>query len=41
MGKAKFAHVKEWIQKKFKISDEDLKNMIESAVYELNGDKKK
>lgn len=41
MGKAKFAHVKEWIQKKFKISDEDLKNIIESAVYELNGDKKK
>ena len=31
----KFRYVKEWVQKKFKISDEDLKNIIESAVYEL------
>lgn len=36
MGKEKFAYVKEWIQKKFKVSDEDLKNIIESAVYEIN-----
>lgn len=27
--------MKEWVQKKFKISDEDLKNIIESDVYEL------
>lgn len=36
----KFRYVKEWVQKKFKISDEDLKNIIESAVYELKKDKK-
>lgn len=36
MGKEKFEYVKEWIKKKFKVSDEDLKNIIESAVYELN-----
>ncbi len=36
MGKEKFAYVKEWIKKKFKVSDEDLKNIIESTVYELN-----
>ena len=35
MGKEKFAYVEEWISKKFKISKEDLKNLIESAVYEL------
>lgn len=34
-GKEKFAHVSEWISKKFKISEGDLKNIIESAVYEL------
>lgn len=39
MGKEKFEHVKEWIKKKFKVSDEDLKNIIESAVYELNKSK--
>ena len=39
MGKEKFEYVKEWIKKKFKISDEDLKNIIESAVYELNNSK--
>lgn len=32
----KFAYVSEWISKKFKISETDLKNIIESAVYELN-----
>ncbi len=36
MGKEKFAYVSEWISKKFKISEADLKNIIESAVYELN-----
>ena len=36
MGKEKFAYVKDLIKKKFKITDEDLKNIIESAVYELN-----
>lgn len=35
-GAEKFAYVSEWIKKKFKISDEDLKNIIESAVYEIN-----
>lgn len=35
-GKEKFAYVSEWISKKFKISETDLKNIIESAVYELN-----
>ena len=41
MGKEKFAYVTEWISKKFKISETDLKNFIESAVYELNEKKKK
>ena len=35
-GEEKFAYVSEWISKKFKISETDLKNIIESAVYELN-----
>ena len=35
MGKEKFAYVAEWISNKFKISEADLKNIIESAVYEL------
>ena len=35
MGKEKFAYVVEWISNKFKISEADLKNIIESAVYEL------
>lgn len=35
-GKEKFEYVKAWVQKKFKISDDDLKNIIESAVYEMN-----
>ena len=39
MGKEKFAYVSEWISRKFKISEEDLKNLIESAVYELNNAK--
>ena len=40
-GKEKFAYVSEWISKKFKISETDLKNLIESAVYELNSEKNK
>lgn len=39
MGKEKFEYVKDWIKSKFHISDEDLKNIIESAVYELNKSK--
>lgn len=41
MGKEKFAYVKAWVQEKFDISDADLKNIIESAVYELNEEKGK
>lgn len=39
MGKEKFEYVKEWVQKKFRISDEDLTNIIEAAVFEMNGGK--
>lgn len=35
-GKEKFNYVVDWISAKFKIPKEDLKNLIESAVYELN-----
>ena len=35
-GKEKFAYVAEWASKKFNISEADLKNIIEGAVYELN-----
>lgn len=38
-GEEKFEYVFEWISKKFKISKADLKNLIESAVYEINGEK--
>ena len=41
MGKEKFAYVEEWILKKFKISKEELKLFIESAVYKINTEKKK
>ena len=40
MNTEKFTYVSEWISKKFKISEADLKNLIECAVYELNTDKK-
>lgn len=40
MVKEKFAYVKAWVQEKFDISDTELKNIIESAVYELNKVKK-
>ena len=35
-GKEKFDYVVDWISAKFKIPKEDLKNLIESAVYDLN-----
>ena len=35
-GKEKFEYVSKWISEKFKISETDLKNLIESAVFELN-----
>ena len=35
-GKEKFEYVADWISAKFKIPKEDLKNLIECAVYELN-----
>lgn len=37
-GTEKFEYVKTWIKSKFNLSDEDLKNIIESAVFELNKD---
>lgn len=36
MGKEKFDYVSKWISEKFKISETELKNLIESAVFELN-----
>lgn len=36
LGKEKLEYVKKWVSNKFKISEEDLTNLIESAVYELN-----
>lgn len=39
-GKEKFEYVSNWISEKFKISEEDLKNIIESAVYEINNNLK-
>lgn len=35
MNTEKFTYVSEWISKKFKISETDLKNLIECAVYEI------
>lgn len=39
MGEEKFEYVMEWVQKKFRISEEDLTNIIEAAVFEMNGGK--
>lgn len=39
-GEEKFKYVVDWIGKKFKISEADLKNFVESAVYEINNEKK-
>ena len=37
-GKEKFEYVSKWIADKFKIPETELKNLIESAVFELNKD---
>ena len=37
----KFKYVFEWISKKFKISKEEIKNLIESSVYAINAEQKK
>lgn len=34
-GKEKYKYVSEWISQKFNISKKDLKNIIESAVFEM------
>lgn len=39
MGKEKFEYVRNWLHKKLNITDDDLKKIIESAVYELNKEK--
>ena len=39
-GKEKFDYVATWVSEKFNIPKEDLKNLIESAVYEINTSKK-
>lgn len=39
MGEQKFEYVKNWLNEKFSISADDLKKIIESAVYELNKNK--
>ena len=38
-GKEKFDYVSKWISKKFDIPETDMKNLIESAVYEIKGQK--
>lgn len=35
-GAQKFVYVKNWIKQRFKISDSDLKTIIEAAVLEMN-----
>lgn len=40
-GAEKLAYVQAWISDKFKISETDLKNLIESAVYEINNEQNK
>lgn len=39
-GAEKLAYVKAWISEKFKISEDDLTNLIESAVYEITKENK-
>ena len=36
MGAEKFAYVESWILDNFKVGKEELKNIIESTVYEMN-----
>ena len=38
-GAEKFKYVEQWISEKFNISEKDLKNLIESAVFEINKEK--
>lgn len=40
LGAEKLEYVKTWISEKFKISEDDLTNLIESAVYEINKENK-
>lgn len=40
-GAKKLEYVQAWISDKFKISETDLKNLIESAVYEINNEQNK
>ncbi len=35
-GEEKFAYVQAWIEETFNVDEEELKNIIESAVYRLN-----
>jgi len=35
-GAQKYAYVKNWVKQRFKISDSDLKTIIEAAVLEMN-----
>lgn len=35
-GTEKFEYVKNWIKDKFKVTDDDLKNIIEAVVLEMN-----
>ena len=41
MGKEKFEYVANWITDTFNIDETALKNIIESAVFELNAEKEK
>lgn len=38
-GPQKFTYVTDWIKNKFKVTDEDLKRIIEWAVYNMNLEK--
>ncbi len=35
MGQEKFTYVSNWVKKAFKISDEELQNIIEAIVFEM------
>ena len=38
-GKEKFEQVQQWLGNKFKLSDEEMKKLIEAAVYNMNKNK--
>lgn len=40
-GQKKYEYVKEWVQDKFNITDEELKMLIEAVVLEINKDDNK